>query len=158
MGKTYYETAKVKQLRIVKADEHQVIEAYATLFVEKSPKEHYILDCFLGGGIDAENVDKTGLKDGDSVLVELYLLEFRFGEQQNKVKGINAIQHREYRVQGEIISASTVPKVPDPNYHDVILNCGLYVRTNIVTGRKPKEGDYMWIEGRLDAHIIGKVG
>lgn len=158
MNKKYYEKAVVRKLELVHGEGgKQIIEAYATLIVEKAPNENYELYCFLGGGVDAERVNRLNLKKDDAVLVEFYLLEFKFGKQEKLSKQIKVVRDNRYSIQGEITSISAVTKAPVPNYYNMVLNCGLYVRTNMATDEKIKTGDYLSLEGRLDAHIIKKL-
>ena len=60
-----------------------------------------------------------------------------------------------YNVSGEIIAITQHPEMSDSNR--VILNCGMNILTRVTKLVPLKVGDYIQMEGRLDAHIIGKV-
>ena len=39
----------------------------------------------------------------------------------------------------------------------MIIDCGVYIETRVGKNLGLKVGDYISVEGRLDAHILGKV-
>lgn len=156
MEKKYYEQAKVDALRIVRGEGgEQIIEASATLIVEKG-SQRYVLQCFLGGGKDAERINQLDLKKGDVVNAEFYLLNFRFRKTAVLRKSLLYRSHHRYEVQGQIADIRLASATPKQNY-EITLDCGIFLETNVMSDEKFGLGDGLGLEGRLDANIIGRA-
>ncbi|MBI2142204.1 hypothetical protein HYU15_01790 [Candidatus Woesearchaeota archaeon] len=113
-------------------------------------------ECFLGGYAELEKWEK--IAKGESVSLRLVLINWRYDSAQSvssREKVISYLGSRTYSMQGEILKLENHPRYEDSLA--VMLDCGVYIETRIVKNHGLKVGDYISVEGRLDAHIVGKV-
>lgn len=140
-------------------------EGHVTLDVKVDGVE-MSLECFLDYD-DAISFYVKKFGKGDIVSVKLFL----GGDYtksimlNNKIKDLRWIEHppllhpaytsERYVARGEIVEIKPHPEISVNNI--IILDCGIFVYTGAVKTAPLKVGDYMQMEGRLDAHIVGKV-
>ena len=126
------------------------------------------LECFIYGN-EPHDLHVGKLKDNDYVKLQFTLLADidRMQRITGRVKNIilsheskenSARSNIDYIVNGEILRIEEHPN-PDMarNHVRIILDCGIYVYTTAAKTLQLKVGDYISLEGRLDAHILGKV-
>ena len=127
------------------------------------------LECFVYGETLYDLSVKKQYRLGDFVEVRFSLLSYdRFSKRLGKkTKSIVNVPESatnlsrgniDYMVQGEVLQ---VVEQRDPKmaqqYVEAVLNCGIYIHTDVSKLIQVKVGDYLRLAGRLDAHIVGKV-
>ncbi len=133
------------------------------------------LECFVHSETSAQ-LYRCQFRNDDEVTVSFDFLTSNFDSRgmpltlavsNAKRKGIQKNPERAdnqlgcdmfYIVEGRIIKLYP-PNNPElaKHYNDVVIDCGIYLHADIPKPLIVKVGDYIKIQGRLDAHIIGKV-
>ncbi len=130
-------------------------EGNVSLMVSDRNKNREVtLECFVYEALD----EWSKIKKGNSVLVQLILLNWQYNTTKPRLSREKSIRHLkgyEYQLTGEVLELSAHPSYKDSFV--VMLDCGVYVKTRAGKNAGLKVGDYMSAEGRLDAHIVGKV-
>lgn len=158
MEDKYNEKGRVLELHLTNSPETiSPIEGRASVALnDRAKNKELSIECFLGRHEELEKWSKVG--EGDSILLKLILLNWRYTSARpvlSKRKEVKYIGNCEYRLRGEILEMG-----PHPSYVDslsIIMDCGVYVETRVGKNLGLKVGDYLNAEGRLDAHIVGKV-
>ncbi len=121
------------------------------------------IECFDGYGESLNNFVK--ISPGNIIKVELVFLNFPYkydtrikseiksivdirAEKYGKPTGVNY-----YRATGQIIEISNHPKYEDS--YKIVIDCGLIFTTEIGKNVPVRVGDYLKVEGRLDARFVG---
>ena len=119
------------------------------------------LHCFMDN--DAASLFyRNKIVVGDKIPV-LFVLSGGYSNLQilpQKAKELAWIEMKEsfsnhYLVKGEVMSIKEHPEMPDSN--QIIFDCGLHIIARVRKTVPLKIGDYIQMQGRLDAHILGKV-
>lgn len=133
--------------------------------VKQGSGEPLVLKCFIATRV-AELFYIGTFRVGENLVAEFKLAGnwTEFVKLEDKVKQIRWLANAEYlvptnsnyyEISGEIVELREHPSMPDS--HFAVLDCGLYVSTRLVKNAGLKIGDYIRMEGRLDANIIGKA-
>ncbi|MBI2175771.1 hypothetical protein HYU40_00260 [Candidatus Woesearchaeota archaeon] len=136
-----------KSTQLVKPVEGNVLLALRNRAVNKE----VTVDCFVYRELEKWQDVSTD----DSALVQLVLLNWQNPKPAStREKSIRQIKGYEYQIEAEIVEIA-----PRPDYNDllIILDCGIYMEATAGKDLRLKVGDYISAEGRLDAHIVGKV-
>lgn len=139
-----------------------------------TPQGKLDLECFVHSETSAW-LYKGQFKDDDKVTVSFDFLTANFDShgkpltlavsdvkrksiQKNPERAGNPLGDVFYIIEGNIIKLYP-PSNPElaKHYNDVVLDCGVYLCANIPKTAILKIGDYVRMQGRLDAHIVGKV-
>lgn len=159
----FVNNAEIIQLRLSSTEEGNL-----SLKV-KTDSEDLTLECFVyGNTLYNLNINRQyGI--GDLVRIRFALLAYdRFSRRLNRqIKSIvldpecannPSRGNIDYIVEGEIIRVNELNNsVMAQKYVEVVLDCGIYLHTDIPKSVPVKVGDYMQMRGRLDVHIVGKV-
>lgn len=151
MQEEFYETVSVEQVNLWKsAGMVRPVEGYVRVTVnDRARNKGVTLECFV-----YEELEKwQGVKLNERVLIKLVLLNWTIQPQSAREKSIRKIRGYEYNLQGQIVE---VYRSLDDRVFAVV-DCGVYVETQLSKNVELKVGDYLSLEGRLDAHIVGKV-
>ena len=124
------------------------------------------LECFILTEVADMFHDKE-ITIGDVVLTEFWLLADYTSpiKLQSKEKRLVWVErphllHPAYTSEQYLVKGKGVESRPHPRMHYsnlAILDCGLYVFTRVAKTVPLRIGDYLQMDGRLDAHIVGKV-
>lgn len=128
------------------------------------------LECFVYGETAFGLYKGGSYKEGDVVKVRFALLSYDDRIKVALSKDVKRILldpecaknpyrgNIDYILQGEVLQA--IPH-EDPamaqKYMRIVLDCGIYLYTTLPKSTNTKVGDYLQMQGRLDAHIIRKV-
>lgn len=154
METKYLESGKIEELQLNRGQTLSPFDGHVKLSLTNRVNDKPVsLDCFIYDGFEKWEASKKG----DAVLVRLVLLnwEYRRSKSNLKTKSLRYLGHSEYNAEGEILELK-----PHPSYEDsfeVTLDCGMYLITRISKSSGLMVGNYVNVEGRLDAHIVGKV-
>lgn len=131
----------------------------------KADPQNLTLDCFISGDTLYALAIKRLYNGGDSVKVRLSLLAYdrSFIKPRDTSKSIvpdpkSKEGSNEYIIRGQVVKV-----YPDEgsytlqDHQRLIVNCGFDVYTRVPLTYVVKVGDYIQMQGRLDAHIVGKV-
>ncbi len=158
MKEKYNENGRVVEVHLTNSPETiSPIDGRASIALKNRTEGTEVsIECFLGGH---EELEKWGkITKEDSILLRLILLNWQYTSTRSaplRRKEVTYLGKCEYRIKGEILELET-----HPHYEDslaVMLDCGVYIQTRVGKNLDLKVGDYMSAEGRLDAHIVGKV-
>lgn len=142
----YPEKAKILKIDIKTSNEGDVI--FETI--------NQNFECFIC--LDEIKIFQ-GLKKNQIINVEFSLLNLsatKLAEHVKKIQQAKKIGVRVNRtmVFGEIIEISDHPNPKFWNYRRVVLDCGVFIKTRIPRDQNFKKGDFIRVEGRLDAHFV----
>ncbi len=147
-------------------EEDAPAEGHITLEVIARANTDLKLECFLDYD-DAIDFFAKKYVNGDRIKVELFLLgdytrPVKLRGKYNSLTWIEkspslnpAYTSERYIAKGEVLSISPHTSMADSN--TALLDCGIYVMVRLAKQLEIKVGDYIQMEGRLDAHIVGKV-
>ncbi|MBI2143803.1 hypothetical protein HYU17_01465 [Candidatus Woesearchaeota archaeon] len=123
------------------------------------------MDCFISGDtLYALAIDRL-YEAGDSVKVQFALLAYHrtLTKSEDTAKNI-ALDSKskegsnEYLIRGQVVRVYPhESKFMAQDYQRLVIDCGVNICTTAPLSYAVKAGDYMQMEGRLDAHIVGKV-
>lgn len=125
------------------------------LFKEKTVSYEQKLCCFLSS---LELRIFKYFKEKQIIDIQLDLVDFSATKLGEKIKKIEQTRKSEFSVYttvifGEIIHMSEYPGEKFSNYKQVIVDCGVFVRTSVQNSQDFKKGDFIKVEGRLDARF-----
>lgn len=141
-----------------------------------TPQRKLDLTCFVHSETSAQ-LYRDHFKDDDEVIVSFDFLTANFNSrgmpltfivsdvkkksvQKNRERAGNSLGcNSSYLVEGKIIKLSQPgdPELAKVNDY-AMLDCGIYLCADIPKAANLKVGDYIRVQGRLDAHILGRVG
>ncbi len=112
------------------------------------------LECF------ATDDETRKFIQGKEYEVKFYLIDFKVSQLESRVKDIVQLKSNVNRqatnrhiVEGQIAEIKDNENPLLKEYQTVIVDCGFYLQSRVKKG-KFKKGDFVRIEGRLDAHKV----
>lgn len=128
------------------------------------------LECFVHGGTAFGLYKGSLYKGGDVVKVRFALLSYEDSIRATLSKDGRRVSldpecaknpyrgNIDYIVQGEVLQVrSHEDPVMAQKHVRIVLDCGIYLYTTLPKSINAKVGNYFQMQGRLDAHIVGKV-
>lgn len=157
MADKYHEIVKVEKIRIFRQMGIPFEGNVALSVVNRSDPSQTTVECFVYSDI-LKQLDRE-FKEGDRAYVELYLLNFRFQKSEETEKYANLIKPtpvsvNSYQINGELVEINPHNTLDTPNFYSIVIDCGLYVRSDVQITGEIKVGDYVHLEGRLDVHLM----
>lgn len=147
MTKNNDKRANVLEVYETKGEGNNPIEG--KVFLEISNRK---LECFLDIG------ELGKFKKNKAAFVELELLTLDTYPNEKKEKKIMLVpgwgfpKVNQYKLFGEILKLR--PHERHETEYSAVIDCGLYIPIQIRKQKKPKVGEYIIAEGRLDAFFI----
>lgn len=165
----FYESGRITGFTLTgRISEKEVPEEGNLKLHISGPRRGIDLECFIYGQ-EASDLYRGTLKNNDNIKLQFTLLADIEGMQKTtrRVKRLTldptckenpARGNIDYLANGEILK---IEDHPNPgmarNHVRIILDCGIYIYATAAKTLQLKVGDYISLEGRLDAHIVGKV-
>ena len=144
--------AKIESLKLMKAEGSLIPHEGDVIFslMNNSGKE-IKLECFLSQDVLLNRWMK--LIKGKEVFIKLKFVQFEYKKNQRRNKSIKLIKQSEnavnsYQINGEVL------KLTKDRVLSILLDADLDIETNVQLNEKIKVGDYLYLEGRLDAEIV----
>lgn len=127
-------------------------EVNAVFLVKNENYENYT-ECFVHGDSDIKYFKENV---GKEVLVNFIHVTYKSSIVKTKVKNVTYIKKTPvavnmYNITGEIVDITKNPEYEDS--YTAIVDCGFKVTARILKKNNPKVGDYVKLEGRLDAKV-----
>ena len=168
-NKEFNQKARIDKFTLTGRIRESDVPAEGNLFLTLTTEHGSLkLECFIYGN-DAYGLYNGEIKVNDLVPVEFALLSDidrvkKTGKNVKRIMVKTDIEYNPHRgnidyvVCGEVLKVYSHPRSEmEKDYVRVVLDCGIYIHTTVRKHPSFKVGDYIEVEGRLDAHIIEKM-